>query len=86
MVISEIKLYNLLKAKLGDQEAEVLLHLVEEKVDIKFEENNEKLATKSDINRIELEMSNMEARLTMRMFLFWIGQLGAFIAIVKFLL
>lgn len=37
------------------------------------------LATKTDI-------AKSEARLTFRMFLFWIGQLGAFIAMIKLLL
>ena len=79
MVVSEIKLYNLLKAKIGDQEAEAFLQILEERVDKKFEENKAVFATKDDLGK-------MEARLTMRMFLFWIGQLAAFMAIAKFIL
>lgn len=45
-----------------------------------------KLATSRDVLALKEDLAKMEARLTMRMFLFWIGQLGAFIAIVKFLL
>jgi len=79
MIVSEIKLYNLLKSKLGDKEAEAFIQILEERVDKKFEENKALLATKEDLGK-------MEARLTMRMFLFWIGQLAAFIAIAKFIL
>ena len=83
MVVSEIKLYNLLKAKIGDQEAEAFLQILEERVDKKFDDAKETLATKEDLAK---QIGSLEARLTMRMFLFWIGQLAAFIVIAKFIL
>jgi len=90
MIVSEIKLYNLLKSKLGDQEAEAFIQILEERVDKKFEENKDRLSTKEDIYQLREEfatkLGSLEARITMRMFLFWIGQLAAFIAIAKFIL
>jgi len=62
------------------------VQILEERVDKKFEEHKDTLATKEDIGNVMSEIAKPEARLTMRMFLFWIGQLGAVIAIIKFLL
>ncbi|MEO1255531.1 MAG: hypothetical protein AAFY41_11725, partial [Bacteroidota bacterium] len=71
--------------------------ILEERVDKKFEENKDGLANKEDVLLLKEDIANLEARingkfgslearLTMRMFLFWIGQLAAFIAIAKFIL
>lgn len=57
MIVSEIKLYELLKAKIGEQEAEAFIQILETKVEKKFEEkklefvlekDKDKLLTKSD--------------------------------------
>jgi len=77
MVVSEIKLYELLKAKLGNNEAEAFLDIPEKKVDQKFETSKELLATKTDL-------AETKADLIKWMFIFWIGQLASFIAIAKF--
>ena len=37
MIVSEIKLYELLKARLGTQEAEAFVEILERKVDSKFD-------------------------------------------------
>ena len=76
MIVSEIKLYELLKAKIGEKEAEAFVQILETKVDNKFEDAKDTLATKDDLSKLEIRMSKMEARLTMRMFIFWIGQVA----------
>ena len=49
MVVSEIQLYELLKGKLGDKEASALVEIIETRIDKKFEENKNILATKEDL-------------------------------------
>jgi len=77
MVVSEIRLYELLKAKLGNQEAEAFIDILESKVDKKFDDAKELLATKRDL-------AENKAEIIKWMFIFWIGQLATFIAIAKF--
>lgn len=69
----------MLKVKIGSQEAEAFVSLLHSRVEKEFSAQKDILATKTDI-------ANSEARLTFRMFLFWIGQLGAFVAMIKLLL
>ena len=57
LVISEIKLYELLKARIGEKEAEAFIEIVESKVDKKFEEKTAVFATKEDIARLETSIS-----------------------------
>jgi hypothetical protein len=68
MIVSEIKLYELLKAKLGEKEAEAFVEILEKKVDHKFEDAKQLLATKEDL-------ANNKAELIKWMFIFWIGQI-----------
>lgn len=84
MVVSEIRLYELLKAKLGNTEAEAFIEILENKVDKKFDDAKETLATKQDIAETNQRISETKAELIKWMFIFWIGQLASFIAIAKF--
>jgi hypothetical protein len=77
MMVSEIQLYEMLKGKIGEKEAEAFINILETKVDRKFEEARNVLATKEDI-------AKSEARLTIRMFYFWIGQVGVIAGILFF--
>jgi len=90
---SEIQLFQILREKLGDKEAEALAGFV----DTRLKENNETnlkiLATKEDIvavgkevARVENKISETKAELIKWMFIFWIGQLASFIAIAKYIL
>src|SRR5580700_5602375 len=56
MVVSEIKLYELLKAKLGNQEAEAFVEILEKKVDQKFDDAKQILATREDIANLRTEL------------------------------
>jgi len=75
MIVSEIKLYELLKAKLGEKEAEAFVHILEKKVDDKFDDAKQTLATKEDFARLDIKIAETKAELIKWMFIFWIGQI-----------
>ena len=74
MIVSEIKLYELLKAKLGEKEAEAFVHILEKKVDDKFNDAKQSLATKEDL-------ANTKVDLIKWMVGFWIVQMAAIIGL-----
>jgi actin-related protein len=76
MQVAEIELYEILKEKIGDKEAKTLVEYVEAKVEKKFEEKKDILATKADL-------ANLRADIIKWMFIFWAGQIGALIAILQ---
>ena len=97
MMVSVIQLYDLLKAKIGEKEAEAFIEILEKKVDKKFEENKNMLATKEDLGnlrsdltqdlfevRSELkeELANTRSELLRTIYLTSLGQLIAIIASV----
>ena len=63
MIVSEIKLFELLKAKIGQQEAEAFVTLLETKVDKKFDEAKNSLATKNDMFALKSDIANLEVRM-----------------------
>jgi len=79
MVVSEITLFNTLKAKLGEQEAQTVVEGIKSAVKEEFEVKKDVLATKQDLAEVKAEIIKW-------MFIFWIGQLGATVAIVKLLI
>lgn len=83
MQVAEIELYEILKSKLGEKEAKSLVEYIETKVEKKFEEKKDILATKIDIEKLKTEMQKMKADIIKWMFLFWIGQLASLIAILQ---
>ena len=85
MIVSEIKLFELLKAKMGQQEAEAFVTLLETKVDRKFEEAKDLLATKEDISKLETRISEKFNDQLKWMIVMWVTQLGALITIIKFI-
>jgi hypothetical protein len=95
MIVSEIKLFELLKAKIGEKEAEAFVEILETKVDHKFEEAKETLATKGDIGNVREEMATLRGSLEVKiaeskadlikwMFIFWASQLVAIFTFLKF--
>jgi len=56
MIVSEIKLFEMLKAKLGKEEAEAFVELLEKKVDRKFEEAKQTLVIKEDLLKLQVEI------------------------------
>lgn len=83
MHIAEIELYEILKEKIGDKEAKILVEYIEAKVEKRFEDKKEILATKLDIEELRTEMQKMKSDIIKWMFLFWIGQLASLIALLQ---
>ena len=86
MTVSQIDLYDILKAKLGEQEAKSLVSFVKTEVQEKINDQKDSLASKEDVNKLKIEIANTRADLIKWMFIFWVGQLAAFIAIAIFIL
>lgn len=91
--ISDIQLFNLLKAKFGEKEAEQFVSLIKDKIEETFENKKDSLATKSDIARLEIKISQLEvsiakteSKLILWAFVFWATQLGAIFAFIKILI
>jgi hypothetical protein len=84
MVVSEIKLYEILKLKLGDKEAEALVEFVESKLKDNDERNLQILATKDDIRKLDVKIAETRADLIKWMFIFWATQLVAMFTFLKF--
>jgi len=76
MQVSEIQLFQLLKEKLGEKEAQTLVEYVETRVEKEFDSKKDSLATKEDL-------ANVRSDVIKWMFIFWVGQLAAMIAIAK---
>jgi hypothetical protein len=93
-----IQLFQILKEKLGEKEAEALVSFV----DSKLKENNEAnlnvlatkediakltLSTKEDITKLDLKISEVKADMIKWMFIFWTGSilttLGGMFAFLK---
>ncbi len=56
MQVTEIELYNALKQKLGDQQAETLVGYVKSEVSQKFSDNKSLFATKEDVANAKVDI------------------------------
>ena len=83
----ELKVYEIFKARQSEPEAAAVLEYIDEKTEKKYEEKKDILATKEDISKLReelrVEMREIKADMIKWMFIFWIGQLVAIIAIIK---
>ncbi len=87
MEITQIKLYELLKNKIGEKETEAFVYIIEEKMDTKIEQRKQELATKDDIYRLKEYMLEMRSELTRTIYLTSLGQLIAIVAsVISFVL
>lgn len=95
--ISDVQLFNLLKGKFGEKEAEQFVSLIKEKVEEAFENKKGTLATKDDITELKIKFSQLESKvetmlakteskLILWAFVFWVTQLGAIFAFIKLLI
>jgi hypothetical protein len=75
MSVTEIQLFQILKAKLGEQEAEQLVSYVKAEVKSEFENEREVLTTKEDL-------ANSKADIIKWMFIFWVGQIAVTIGFI----
>jgi hypothetical protein len=84
IVVSEIKLYEILKLKLGDKEVEALVEFVESKLRENNEKNLQILATKDDIRRLDIKIAETRADLIKWMFIFWMGQVAVMAGLLAY--
>jgi hypothetical protein len=80
--ISSIEMFNILKVKLGEKETKALTEYVESQVEKSIEKEKNVLATKQDIYKLEVKMSEMKSEIIKWMFIFWIGQIAVTLAII----
>ncbi len=73
-----IRLYDMLKPKLGENEARSFIQHFEESFDERFTAKSDLLATKVDL-------AETKADIIKWMFIFWVGQIATVIAIMKLL-
>jgi hypothetical protein len=82
--LTEIQLFNALKTKLGEQEAEQLVAFVKTQIQQEIHEQLPFIATKEDIAKLETKIAQTESKLILWAFVFWVTQLGAIFAFLKF--
>ena len=82
MIVSEIKLYELLKAKLGEKEAEAFVEILEKKVDHKFGEAKQTLATKEDLANTKVDLIKWMVALLLGLFIALVGAMAAVIKLM----
>ncbi|MEO8172058.1 MAG: hypothetical protein ABI581_03210 [Sediminibacterium sp.] len=63
---STIQLYEILKQKLGNKEAEALVGFVDSKLKEANDQNLKTLATKEDLKDLKLDIKNLELRLSIK--------------------
>ena len=56
MIVSEIALYNVLKTKLGENEAQAVVEGIKQEVKNEFDNKKDILATKEDILNLKIEL------------------------------
>jgi hypothetical protein len=74
MVVSEIELYEMLRAKIGDKEAGAFVSILENRVDKKFDAAKLTLASKEYLTQVKLDMVKW-------MVGFWVAQMAAIIGL-----
>ena len=86
MIVSEIKLYELHKAKIGEKEADAFVEILEAKVEKKFEEKKDIFSTKQDLAMLQNHIEGKINDLLKWMIVMWITQLGAIVTIIKLMI
>ena len=77
-------MFNILKGKLGESEAKALTEYIETRVEKSIEKEKDVLASKVDIYKLEIKISETKTDIIKWMFVFWIGQITVTLAIVYF--
>jgi hypothetical protein len=79
-------LYKLLTEKLGNDTTEAMFKYIDNKTERSVEATIKTLATKDDIAKVNLDLSNRMSDMIKWMFILGVGQVGATLAIVFLLL
>jgi hypothetical protein len=82
MNITLTKLYDLLSTKLGKETAENLTNFIENKINYELESKTNIFATKEDLSKLELKMSEWKSEILKWMFRFWIGQIAVIFGLI----
>ena len=87
--MSDIQLFQILKQKLGEAEAEALVSFVDSKIRDNNEANLKILATKEDIYalkediaKLEVKIGDVKAEMIKWMFIFWMGQVAVTVGLI----
>ncbi len=91
--ITEIQLFNSLKQKLGEREAEELVGYIKTSIRQEVNESVPNIATKDFVEtkiseaiaKMEAKISEAKFQIILWAFVFWATQLGAMFAFLKFL-
>ena len=76
------RLYKLLSDKLGNDTTEAMFKYIDNKTERSVEATIKTLVTKDDIEGVRKEAGENKADTIKWMFIFWIGQVGAMLAIL----
>jgi hypothetical protein len=76
------RLYKLLSEKLGSDTTEAMFKYIDNRTERSVEANIKTLATKEDLAKVKYDLSREISNSVKWMFIFWIGQVGATLAIV----
>ena len=80
------RLYKLLSDKLGNDTTEAMFKYIDNKTERSVEVSIKTLATKDDLAKVKYDLSkeigNVKADTIKWMFIFWIGQVGATMAML----
>jgi len=79
-------LYKLLAEKLGNDTTEAMFKYIDNKTERSVEATIKSLATKDDISNVRKEIGDSKAETIKWMFIFWIGNVSAMIAIALLIL
>jgi hypothetical protein len=64
LTATDIQLYEILKQKLGNKEAEALVEFVDSRIKENQEYNSKNLVTKEDLKDVDLKLKDVELRLS----------------------
>lgn len=80
------RLYHLLSDKLGNDTTEAMFKYINNKTERSVEATIQTLATKVDMANIRKEINELKVGTFKWMFVFWIGQMAATVAVIVVLL
>ncbi len=89
MNTNTVRIYEILKDNWGEKKATIILDYLESETTLKVEKEVKNkmslLATKEDIYKLELTISDKYANIIKWLFVFWIGTIGTMVTIIKVL-
>lgn len=81
MNITDIQLFQILKEKIGEKEAEALVKFVDFKLKESNDNNLKILAAKEDISRLDVKISGVKSDIIRRVFAFFIAIMLAIVGL-----